>query len=470
MIKNFEMLIGIEIHLELNTKTKMFSAIKNDFYAEPNTLVSPIDLGYPGTLPTVNKEAVIKAIKLAKALNMEIDNELHFDRKNYFYTDLPKGYQITQQFRPIGKNGVVILENNNSKKIRIERIHLEEDTARQLHNENETMINYNRAGIPLIEIVTMPDIRSAEEAVKYVDFIRQNALFLGISDAIMAQGSLRADINLSMRMLGSDKFGTKVEIKNLNSLNNIAKAIEFESKLQIKKILNNEEIIQETKRFDEASQQTISLRKKTDSIDYKYFPEPNIPVIKLDKKWIDSIEINELPHEIRKRYKNLNIPDNFIDQILSNLYYFEFIEKVKYKDLYETIKIFFSEIIPLENKLNKSLDQININPEDFKQCLTILEKGEISGKQLKQLIPLLVDKKDSIENIIKNNGFKLISDKDIIVNWIKEVQNANPNLSNNFNEKKESTIKFIAGEIMKKSKGQANPILTIELIKEIMGG
>ncbi|MBR2998876.1 MAG: hypothetical protein IKF44_00575, partial [Mycoplasmataceae bacterium] len=189
-----------------------------------------------------------------------------------------------------------------------------------------------------------------------------------------------------------------------------------------------------------------------------------------DKKWIDSIEINELPHEIRKRYKNLNIPDNFIDQILSNLYHFEFIEKVKYKDLYETIKIFFSEIIPLENKLNKSLDQININPEDLKQCLTILEKGEISGKQLKQLIPLLVDKKDSIENIIKNNGFKLISDKDIIVNWIKEVQNANPNLSNNFNEKKESTIKFIAGEIMKKSKGQANPILTIELIKEIMGG
>ena len=470
MIKNFEMLIGIEIHLELNTKTKMFSAIKNDFYAEPNTLVSPIDLGYPGTLPTVNKEAVIKAIKLAKALNMEIDNELHFDRKNYFYTDLPKGYQITQQFRPIGKNGVVILENNNSKKIRIERIHLEEDTARQLHNENETMINYNRAGIPLIEIVTMPDIKSAEEAVKYVDFIRQNALFLDISDAIMAQGSLRADINLSMRMLGSDKFGTKVEIKNLNSLNNIAKAIEFESKLQIKKILNNEEIIQETKRFDEASQQTISLRKKTDSIDYKYFPEPNIPVIKLDKKWIDSIEINELPHEIRKRYKNLNIPENFIDQILSNLYYFEFIEKVKYKDLYETIKIFFSEIIPLENKLNKSLDQININPEDLKQCLTILEKGEISGKQLKQLIPLLVDKKDSIENIIKNNGFKLISDKDIIVNWIKEVQNANPNLSSNFNEKKESTIKFIAGEIMKKSKGQANPILTIELIKEIMGG
>ena len=285
MIKNFEMVIGIEIHLELNTKTKMFSAIKNDFYAEPNTLVSPIDLGYPGTLPTVNKEAVIKAIKLAKALNMEIDNELHFDRKNYFYTDLPKGFQITQQFRPIGKNGIVFLEkDNNIKKIRIERIHLEEDTARQLHNEDETMINYNRAGIPLIEIVTMPDIRSAEEAVKYVDFIRQSALFLGISDAIMAQGSLRADINLSMRMLGSNDFGTKVEIKNLNSLNNIAKAIEFESKLQIEKILNNEEILQETKRFDESSQKTISLRNKTDSIDYKYFPEPNIPIIKLDKE------------------------------------------------------------------------------------------------------------------------------------------------------------------------------------------
>ena len=285
MIKNFELIIGIEIHLEINSKTKMFSAIENSFDAEPNTLISPIDLGYPGTLPTINKEVVIKAIKLAKALNMEIDHELHFDRKNYFYTDLPKGYQITQQFRPIGKNGTIIISvNEQSKQIPIERIHIEEDTARQQHQDGQTLINYNRAGVPLIEIVSYPNIRSAEEAVQYIEEIQKIAKFLDISDAIMAKGSLRADINLSVRMLGTNKYGTRVEIKNLNSLNNVKTAIEYEYNLHVQKIIRGEEIEQETKNFDENLLQTVSMRKKTDAVDYKYFPDPNIPIIVLDKK------------------------------------------------------------------------------------------------------------------------------------------------------------------------------------------
>ena len=215
MMKNFEVIIGIEIHLELNTKTKLFSSAENNFNSAPNTNASVIDLGYPGTLPSLNKQAVVKAVKLAKALKMNIDNELHFDRKNYYYTDIPKGYQITQQFRPIGSKGslTLFLENEKTKKININRIHIEEDTARQIHTSTETLINYNRAGVPLIEIVSEPEINSAEEAVNYIDSIRTIATFLDISDSKMSEGSLRADINLSLRLLGDKKLGTKVEIK-----------------------------------------------------------------------------------------------------------------------------------------------------------------------------------------------------------------------------------------------------------------
>lgn len=469
MIKNFELIIGIEIHLEINSKTKMFSAIENNFDAKPNTLISPIDLGYPGTLPTINKEVVIKAIKLAKALNMDIDSELHFDRKNYFYTDLPKGYQITQQFRPIGKNGTITISNNQlTKKISIERIHIEEDTARQQHQNNQTWINYNRAGVPLIEIVSCPDIKSSEEAIQYIEEIQKIAKFLDISDAIMAKGSLRADINLSVRMLGTKSYGTRVEIKNLNSLNNVKTAIEYEYNLQVKKIIRGEKIEQETKNFDENLLQTVSMRKKTNALDYKYFPDPNIPIIILDPEWINSIQISELPQEMKQRYLSFNVPENYCNQIINNIDYAKFIDQIEYHDIYQSVKVFFSEIIPLEKKLNKKISLINIKPQDVKECLLLLEKGIISGKQLKQIIPLLVDNNYSINDLIEKHGFKLISDKPLIISWINDIVEKYPYLKNDYLNQKEKTLKFMTGEIMKISKGQANPILTIELIEEIL--
>ncbi len=469
MIKNFELIIGIEIHLEINSKTKMFSAIENNFNAKPNTLISPIDLGYPGTLPTINKDVVIKAIKLAKALNMSIDNELHFDRKNYFYTDLPKGYQITQQFRPIGKNGFVDIDINSRKKqILIERIHIEEDTARQQYQDGSIFINYNRSGVPLIEIVSQPNIKTANEAVKYIEEIQRIVRFLNISDAIMAKGSLRADINLSVRMLGSKEFGTRVEIKNLNSLNNVKNAIEYEYNLHIKKIMNNEIIEQETKNFDESLLQTVTMRKKTDAIDYKYFPDPNIPVIILDKQWIESIKINELPQEMKKRYLSFGVPENFCDQIINNIDYARFIDEIKYQDLSQSVKIFFSEIIPLEKKLNQKISEINLKPSNIKECLELQERGIISGKQLKQIIPLLVNNNLSVNDLIEKYSFKLISDENIIINWIDEILIKYPYLINDYFIQKDKTVKFMTGEIMKVSKGQANPILTVDLIDKIL--
>jgi aspartyl-tRNA(Asn)/glutamyl-tRNA(Gln) amidotransferase subunit B len=289
-MNNLKVTIGIEIHLELLTKTKMFSSSPNTFGKKPNTQVNEIDMGYPGSMPTVNKQAVIFAIKLAKALNMTIDSELSFDRKHYYYPDLPKGYQITQQTRPIGKEGTLLINNNV---VKIERIHMEEDTAKQVHKGDTTYLDFNRAGIPLIEIVTHPAIHSAEQAVAYVKTIQLLAKELGISDAKMENGSLRTDVNISLS--SSSTLGTKVEIKNMNSFNNIKTAIKNEIEEQTQNIINSKEIQMTTKRFDEKTKTNIVMRSKTNDIDYKYFKEPNIAPITLSKEFIDSVSIPTLP-------------------------------------------------------------------------------------------------------------------------------------------------------------------------------
>lgn len=469
MINNFETVIGIEVHLELNTNTKIFSSVKNGFVAAPNTLISQIDLGYPGTLPSLNKQVVVKAIKLAKALNMKIDNELHFDRKNYYYTDLPKGFQITQQFRPIGIKGFVKLNlDTYTKEIKIERIHIEEDTARQQHHQSETWINYNRAGVPLIEIVSCPDIRTKEEAAKYIENLRELAVFLDISNARMAEGSLRADINISTRLKNSFINGTKVEIKNLNSINNIKKAIEFESNLQIKKILNGEIIEQETKRFDENTNQTTPMRTKKDSIDYCYFPEPNIPVIKLEQEFIDQIKLGELPNERRERYKNLNISSEYIEQLINNLEYANFIDEISLKKSNEVVKMFFSEIVPLEKRLNTSLANLNIKAVHFQNLIELMDQGVISGKQTKLIIPKLMNLNVSLNELLDQMKIRLISDADTIIDWINLIHKNNVNLVSDFRKKPEATAKFVIGEIMKISKGQANPVLSVKLVKQVL--
>lgn len=468
MIKNFEVMIGIEIHLELNTKTKLFSHAKNDFNSPPNTNATVFDLGYPGTLPSLNKEAVIKAIKLAKALKMNIDNELHFDRKNYYYTDIPKGFQITQQFRPIGTQGVIplFLSDGKTKKININRIHIEEDTARQIHTETETLINYNRAGVPLIEIVSEPEISSAEEAVNYIESIRIISTFLGISDSKMSEGSLRADINISLRMLGDKNLGTKVEIKNLNSLNNVKKAIEFEIECQTKKIINGQDIKQETKRFDEDSSTAITMRIKNDDIDYKYFEEPNIPPIILDQNWVDKISIEELPWEKRNRYINDQIPNSYIDLLINNFQASIFFDSIKYKNREVLAKFFFSEILPLSK--NKSLEDLNIKPNHITDLIDLSISGIISGKQLKTLFPKLINLKTSVEDLVKKDGSKQISDYENLSKLINDIIKENSNLIIEFIERRERCIKFVMGQLMKITKGQANPIVSTEITIEIL--
>ncbi|WLP85755.1 Asp-tRNA(Asn)/Glu-tRNA(Gln) amidotransferase subunit GatB [Mycoplasma seminis] len=466
---NFETIIGIEIHVELKTKTKMFSPAGIDFNAAPNTKANQIDLAYPGTLPQVNKQAVKYGVALAKALQMQIDDELHFDRKNYFYPDLPKGYQITQFYRPIGKDGFVEIQTSQGpKKIAIERIHLEEDTARQHHDENGTKLDYNRAGIPLIEVVTYPVIRTAEEAANYVDMIKKTVIALEISEGKLEQGSLRADINISLRPRGYNGFGTKVEIKNMNSTSNIKKAIEYEIKLQREKILKDEVILQQTKRFDDNTNQTVVMRTKTGTTDYKYFADPNIPIIKLSKEFIDSVKLNELPNEKLKRYQENGIQNIYIQSLIDDYELAKYFDSIAYKDKDKLSKVFFAEVVSLANAQNVHPTELNINPEHLNQALELLDAEVISGKSLKKLIALLPNYEGDINLLLESHNLKQISDPKLIRSLIDEIMQANPEILNEYDSRPERVVKFILGALMKKTGGQVSPILSNTITLEVL--
>ena len=464
-MNNFEAIIGIEIHIELNTKTKMFSSGKNDFNSSPNTNVTPVDIAYPGTLPVVNKEAVIKAIKLGKSLKMKIDDTLHFDRKNYFYPDLPKGFQITQQNRPIGSKGTIKLSTGN---ISIERIHLEEDTAKSIHKNGKTYINYNRAGVPLIEVVSDPVLKTGEEAAEYVKNIRDLARALDISDAKMEEGSLRADVNISVRPIGQKSLGTKVEVKNLNSIANIKKAADIEFKKQIKDLLNNKEILMATKRFDESKQDTVTMRVKTGNVDYKFFPEPNIPPIYIGNELINSIVIPELPWESRKRYLTEGLSQEQIEKLMSNRDYAIYFDSIEFNDRAQLAKIFFAEIVALSNSQNKTLEELKINKEEITNVLSKMSSGEISGKHLKEIIPLLSGGKMTTNDIIEQRGMKQISDEKILNEMLDSIIKVNKTFINENKERRERVSKFILGQLMKESKGQANPVIANKLVNKKM--
>lgn len=464
-MNKFKTTIGVEIHISLNTKSKIFSSAKNDFNDPPNTNISPIDVGYPGALPILNKEAVIKAIKLAKVLKMEINNVLYFDRKNYYYPDLPKGFQITQHENPIAKNGKLKILN---KIINIERIHLEEDTAKSIHKNNKTYLNFNRAGAPLIEVVSKPEFSSAIEAAKYVEKIRDIVVLLKISDGKMEKGSLRADINVSLKEINKKTLGTKVEIKNLNSISNIEKAIKIEIQKQKTMLLKNQKIFPYTKRFDEKLQDTIKMRVKKESIDYKFFPEPNIPPIFLKKEFIDSIKINELSNKREEIYLSLNIPKEYVKQLISNKKMADYFDSIDYKDKNKLSKFFFAEIVSLANSKNFNVVDLQINPKEIVNLLFKIKEGKISGKHAKEIIPLLIKNKKSVDLIIKEKNIKLISDENKIFKMVNETIKENQEFIKKNKERKERILKFILGQLMKKSKGQINPKIANKIVEKLL--
>lgn len=467
---NFEAVIGIEIHVEMKTKSKMFSSAPVLFGAEPNTLVRPLDIAFPGTMPLVNKQAVINAIRVSNALHMSIDNELWFDRKNYFYSDLPKGFQITQDKRPIGRDGYVeIKTKNGSKRIEIERLHMEEDTCKQLHMSNYSLLDYNRAGTPLVEIVSRPNIRSGEEAMKYVEQIKSIVQFTDVSDGKMEEGSLRCDVNISLRPIGSEKFGTKVEIKNLNSLSNVEKAIEFEIIRQQKLLLAGIPVEQETRRFDEMRKETVLMRKKTDAVDYKYFTEPNITPIKLSDEFIkNAIETcPELASSKRNRYINdLKLSEYDADIILQDKAVSEYFDKtIKYnanpKLLVNWIMV---DIASYLNKNNYSISDLKLSPEHLSDLVKLISEGKISSKQAKDVFLDIVETNASPIDVANKLGIVQMSDENAIMNLVIEALNENPQAIEDFKNGKDRAVGFLVGQIMKKSRGKANPAMTSKLV------
>lgn len=467
---NFETIVGIEIHVEMKTKSKMFSLAPIGFGLTPNSEVVAFDMAFPGTMPRVNKEAVKNAIRVSNALHMSIDQEIWFDRKNYFYSDLPKGFQITQQARPIGSEGYLIINvNGKDKKIGIERLHMEEDTCMQHHFSDYTLLDYNRAGIPLIEIVSKPEIRSGEEARKYVEKIREIVTFSNVSDGKMEEGSLRCDVNVSIRPYGSDKFGTKVEIKNLNSIANVEKAIDFEAKRQSELLLLGKEVEQETRRYDEAKKETVLMRKKTDAADYKYFTEPNIPPIKLSDEFVkDAIDTcPELYDQKLERFLN-NYGLNEVDAkiILTSVdmaNYYD--EAAKFTKLYQPLANFMiSDVNGYLNKNAISILDFKVEPKFISELVELLQSKKINSSQGKQIFEKLVKENKSPLLIQKEVGAVLINDEDKIHELVLEVLEANPTLRDDFKAGKTRAQGFVMGQIMKKTGGKVNPGIANKII------
>ncbi|WP_273102395.1 Asp-tRNA(Asn)/Glu-tRNA(Gln) amidotransferase subunit GatB [Bulleidia extructa] len=469
----YDVTIGIEIHVQLKTNTKMFSGAPTSFGRKANTCVNEIDLGHPGTLPEVNKEAVRKAIQACTALHLTIDPLVKFDRKNYYYSDLPKGYQITQQFHPIGRDGYVEIESDGQiKKIRIERIHMEEDTAKQFHLTNFSLIDFNRAGTPLIEIVSRPDMKNGQEAEAYVEALRQTLYYLGVSDVKMEEGSMRCDVNISLAPKGSRTLGVKNEIKNINSISHIGKAVEYEIQRQSALLEAGEEVHQETRRFDDKTNTTISMRVKEGTVDYKYFPEPNIFPIRLDPKWIEEIQssLPELPETRKNRYKHdydLNAHD--IHVLIANKEMSDYFETVlPYSDNPKGIcNWLLGEISAWLNKHEMSLQEVHLSQMLLAKLVKMVDDGTISNAQAKKLVEDLMAGKDP-EMVAKEKGLVQVSDMKAIQAMVDAVLEENPQAIEDFNNGKDKAIGFLVGQVMKQSRGQANPQIVNGLVKEAL--
>ena len=469
----FEPVIGLEIHVELKTKSKMFSTAPVAYGKEPNTLCAPLDMAFPGTLPTVNKEGVIYAIRVSNALHMKIDNELHFDRKNYFYSDLPKGFQITQDRRPIGSDGYLEIEvDGKTKRIGIERLHIEEDTCKQLHFPAFTLLNYNRAGTPLIEIVSKPELRSGEEAMKYVEKIRSIVVFSGVSDGKMEEGSLRVDTNVSIRPKGSSTFGTKVEVKNINSINYVQKAIDFEVNRQAKLLEEGKEILQETRRYDDKKNETISMRLKTDSVDYKYYPETNITPIKLSDEFIKNAidSCPELAESKKARYINehgLNDYDASLlvsEKAVSDYYD----EATKYSKAYKLLANWINvDVAAYLNKNIISITEFPLSPERLAGLVKMVEANEVNSNQAREIFAKMLEVGVDANKAKEMLGISSqISDLDFIKDTINKVLEENPQAIIDYKEGKGRALGFLVGQTMKLTQGKINPKIATELLSE----
>lgn len=468
----FETVIGLEVHVELKTESKIFSSSPNHFGAAPNTNTSVIDLGYPGVLPVLNKKVVDYGMKAAMALNCEIATETKFDRKNYFYPDNPKAYQISQFDKPIGEHGWIEIEvDGYKKKIGITRIHLEEDAGKLNHEQGYSLCDYNRQGTPLIEIVSEPDIRTPNEAYAYLEKLKSIIQYTGVSDCKMEEGSLRCDANISIRPVGQEEFGTKTELKNLNSFNFVRKGLEYEEKRQEEVILAGGKIEQETRRFDEATGKTLLMRVKEGSDDYRYFPEPDLLDLYIDEEWKARLraEIPELPDARKKRYvEELGLPPYDAGVLTMTKEMADLFEATVAAgaDAKQASNWLMGELSAYLNAEQKELADIALTAEGLAGMIQLIENGTISSKIAKTVFKELIENGGDPEQIVKEKGLVQISDEGELLKVVTEVLDKNPQSIEDFKNGKNKAIGFLVGQLMKATKGQANPQIVNKLLQQ----
>ncbi|WP_297888939.1 Asp-tRNA(Asn)/Glu-tRNA(Gln) amidotransferase subunit GatB [Sulfurihydrogenibium sp.] len=471
--KEFDVVIGLETHVQMSTNTKMFCGCKVEFGAEPNTNVCPVCLAHPGTLPVINKTAIEYAVKAALALNCKIHNLSIMARKNYFYPDLPKGYQISQYDKPLATDGYIEIKVvDEFKKIRIHRLHIEEDAGKTIHEGSKSYVDLNRAGTPLMEIVTEPDISSAEEARKYLEKLRNIMRFIGVSEADMEKGQLRCDVNISLKPKGSDKLGTKVELKNINSFRFIVKAIEYEIERQAKLLKKGEKIIQETRLFDPESGKTYTMRTKEEAHDYRYFPDPDLLPVVLKEDQIQQIKnsLPELPDQKYHRYiQQYNLPSYDAEVLTSDknlANYFEEVVKIFPQNPKLVSNWILNELLGKLNDKGIEIENSPITPSNLAQLISLITDGTISGKIAKEVFDIAFETGKSPKQIVEEKGLKQISNEDEIRRIVKAVLEKHPAEVEKYKSGNEKILGFLVGQIMKETKGKANPQLVNKILKE----
>ena len=470
---------GLEVHTELATKTKIFCNCTTEFGGEPNTHVCEICSGMPGTLPVVNKRVVEFAVRTGLALNCEITQYNKFDRKNYFYPDLPKAYQISQLYLPICRNGWVEINdsvNGGKKKVRIHEIHMEEDAGKLVHDEwtDETLVNYNRCGVPLLEIVSEPDIASAEEAVEYVEKLRAVLQFCGVSDCKMQEGSLRADVNVSVMPKGATEFGTRTEMKNINSFKAIQNAVKSEAQRQIELIEDGEKVVQETRRWDDSKGTSYAMRSKEDAQDYKYFPEPDLPPIELTDEYVQDIKntLPELPEAKKARYvAEYGLTDYDAKILCSDRVYAKLFDTTVEitKNPKDSAHWIMGDLMKLMNDTQTLPENLSFDFESLGAVINLVNGNKISRDSAKKALKAVFNDNVNPEEYVKANNMEMVSDTGAIMAIVEEVVNSNPKAVGEYREGKDKSFNFLIGQCMRALKGKAPASEVTKLLKEVLG-
>jgi len=474
----YETVVGLEVHVELHTKSKIFCGCSTSFGAPPNSHTCPICLGHPGVLPVLNRQAVEYAMKAAMALNCEIASESKFDRKNYFYPDSPKAYQISQYDKPIGERGWIDIEvNGETKRIGITRLHLEEDAGKLTHVDGgyASLVDLNRVGTPLVEIVSEPDIRTPEEAKAYLEKLKAIMLYCDVSDVKMEEGSLRCDANISLRPYGQEKFGTRAELKNMNSFRGVQRGLEYEQWRQAEVLDSGGEVVQETRRWDEAQGKTLSMRGKEEAHDYRYFPDPDLVLMRIDEDWKARVRasIPELPDARKARYQaDYGLSSYDADVITASKKLADFFEEsLQYtKDAKSVANWIMGDLLGYLNTNNLDLADVKITGQGLGEMIGLMEKGTISGKIAKTVFKSMLESGKLPQQIVEEQGLVQISDEGAIMAIVDEVIAANPQSVEDYKAGKEKAIGFLVGQVMKASRGKANPGLANKLLVERLNG